>query len=257
MMFRRVLLTIALLGAMALGGIWAMGRADSVAAQTTEPAAAYDPTQTITVVGNGSVMVAPDVARVSAGVETSADTVSAAMQENRERMDAMMAALKALEIPDKDIQTANFSIYVDRYSEPIPTGEVGTFIQPNPLYRVSNMVNVIIRDLDKVSGVLDSVIEAGANNIWGVNFEVDDETAAQAEARSKAMANALSQGQALAELAEVQLGPVMAISEVIGGTTYPRLAAYAVGMGGGGDSSISPGELEVTYQVQVTYYIVR
>jgi len=257
-MFRRVLVTIALVAAVALGGAWAMGQAGSAAAQTTEPAVPFDSTQTITVVGNGSVLVAPDVARVSAGVETSADTVSAAMQENREKMDAMMAALKALEIAEKDIQTANFSIYVDRYSEPVLAGEEGASSQPKPLYRVSNMVNVTIRDLEKVSGVLDSVIEAGANNIWGVNFEIDDETAAQAEARSKAMANAKSQGQALAELAEVQLGPVMAISEVIGGTSYPRIASYAVAMGGGGDgTSISPGELEITYQIQVTYYIVR
>lgn len=257
-MFKRVLLTTALLAVVAMGGVWAMGRAESAAAQTTEPAAAVDPTQTITVVGNGSVMVAPDMARVSVGVETSADTVSAAMQENREKMDAIMAALKALEIPEKDIQTANFSIYMDRYTEPALSSVEGTFTEPRLIYRVSNMVNVTIRDLEKVSGVLDGAIEAGANNIWGVNFELDDDTEAQAEARTKAMAYAKSQGEALAELAEVRLGPVMAISEVIGSTSYPRLTSYAMGMGGGGDgTSISPGELEITYQIQVTYYIVR
>ncbi|NIV37584.1 MAG: DUF541 domain-containing protein, partial [Anaerolineae bacterium] len=54
-------------------------------------------------------------------------------------------------------------------------------------YRVSNMVSVIIRDLNSVGSVLDAVIEAGANDIWGINFSVDDPSQAQDQARAGAI----------------------------------------------------------------------
>ena len=171
-------------------------------------------------------------------------------------MEAILAALKDTGIAEKDIQTTNYSVYMERYPEPSPLVGGAEAGESKPQYRVSNMVNVTIRDLDKVSEVLDGVIEAGANNIWGVNFSLDDTETAQAEARTKAVADARARAQALAELSEVALGPVMAVSEVIGGSMYPVPMAFESAMGGGG-GPISPGEVEVSYQVQVTYFIER
>ena len=115
------------------------------------------------------------------------------------------------------------------------------------------MVNVTIRELDRVGDVLDAVIVAGANNIWGVSFSLEDPTAAQADARSDAIADALMRAEALAELSGVALGPVMSISEVVGGGPVPMPVAVERAMSAAGP--ISPGELEVGYQVQVTYFI--
>lgn len=245
-----VTLAIALVGTVGLAGIWLWGQATSpAAAQATD----YQPAQTITVVGQGKVSVEPDVAQVSIGVETSAETVGEAVAANGTQMEAILAALKDLGIAEKDIQTMNYSIQLDRYPEPMPRAE-GSSEEPAPQYRVSNMVNVTIRDLDKVGDVLDAVIEAGANNIWGVSFSLDDPEAAQAEARANAIADALSRAEALAELTGVELGPVMAVSEVIGGGVSPVSAAMVErAVSGGGP--ISPGELEIGYQVQVIYFI--
>jgi uncharacterized protein YggE len=259
-MLKRVLLVggiMALLLSVGLAGFWIWGQVSSpVSAQAAEPDADYSPAQTITVVGQGSVRIKPDVARVSIGVETSAATVSEAVAENESNMESILGALKDLGIEDKDIQTMNYSIQLDRYPEPIPQPE-SSGSQPQPVYRVSNMVNVTIRDLEKVGDVLDAVIEAGANNIWGVNFSLDDPKAAQVDARADAIADALARAEALAELSGVKLGPVMSVSEVLGSGPYPMPVAFAVESAAAGGGSISPGELEVSYQVQVAYFIER
>jgi uncharacterized protein YggE len=256
-MLKRVVLAgivIALLVPVSLGAIWVWGQAVSPAvAQNAEGSSAYNVAETITVVGQGSVNVKPDVAQVSIGVESSAETVSEAVADNQGKMESILAALGAAGIEEKDIQTMHFSIQLDRYPEPVPVAESAAEVQP--VYRVSNMVNVTVRDLDSVGDVLDAVVEAGANNIWGVSFSVDDPKEAQADARAEAIADARSRAGALAELTEVTLGPVMSVSEVLGAGGFSAQVVVEKAMSASG--SISPGEVEVSYQVQVTYFIER
>jgi uncharacterized protein YggE len=219
----------------------------------------YSPAQTITVIGQGSVHAEPDIARVSIGIETSAESVAEAVQENGAEMDSILAALEDLGIDEKDIQTSNYSVYLDRYPETLPRAVVEgeeEALAPQPVYRVSNMVSVTIRELERVGDVLDGVIEAGANNIWGVSFSLDDPEAAIADARVDAIADALARAGALAELSGVELGPVMSVSEVIGGGAAPyAIAMDSVERAAAGGAAISPGELEIGYQVQVSYFI--
>ncbi len=234
-------------------GVWLWGY-DSrpVAAQTTEPKA-YNPAQTITVVGQGSVRVQPDIAQISIGVETVAETAAEAVQENETEMQAILDALKKAGIADKEIQTMNYSLYLERQPETTadPSGKEGEKVQ----YHVSNMVNVTIRDLETVGGVLDAVIQAGANNIWGVSFSLEDPKPAQADARAQAIADAQARAQALAALTGVELGPVMSVSEVIGGGGIVRVLPVAMEHAAAGGGAVSPGELEISYQVEVAYFI--
>lgn len=241
--------------ALGLGGVWAYGQAAKPAlAQTPEPNSGYKANQTITVVGQGSARLQPDIAQTSIGVDTMAGTVTEAVKENGDKMKAILAGLKAQGIADKDIQTVNYSISIDFNPTPLPKVEGSTTEPAKPQYRVSNMVTVKIRDLAKIGDVIDAVVEAGANSIWGVNFSVDDPKVAQADARTKAMADALARASALAELGQVKLGPIMSISETVGGGMPVSVMAERA-MGGGGDVSVSPGQVEVSYQVQVSYYI--
>lgn len=253
-MFNRTLLIVATIAVLAVG----MVAGAAVAGQVNEPALAQtpdtpqvSPAQTITVIGQGSVRIEPDIARVTVGVETSGETIAEAVAENEAQMEAVMDALRAAGIADRDIQTTNFSISLDRYPEPMPATTEDNAAQ---VYRVSNMVNVTVRELDTVGEVLDAVIEAGANNIWGVSFTVEDPSAAQSDARVDAMTDAAERAQALAELAGVELGSVMSVSEVIGNNGFQSEVAYARDAAGGG-TSISPGEVEIGYQVQVSYFI--
>lgn len=246
-----VVIALALLIPVGLGSTWLWGQVSSpAAAQSSE----VSPAEIITVVGQGSVRMSPDIARVSIGMETSAETVGEAVAENEAQMVKILDALMAAGIDEKDIQTMNYSIQLDRYPETLPRAESSS-AEPAPVYRVSNMVTVTVRDLESVGDVLDAVIEAGANNIWGISFALDDPTAAQAEARSKAMEDAQARGEALAELGGVTLGPIMSISEVVGATPVPMAVVSERAVAGAGP--ISPGELEVGYQVQVSYFIER
>jgi len=165
-----------------------------------------------------------------------------------------VAVMEEIGIDSKDIQTMNYSIRLDRYPEQFGRVESATE-EPQPMYRVSNMVNVTIRDLDSVGDVLDAVIEAGANDIWGITFAMDDPSQAQDEARAGAIDDALARAGALAELNGVALGPVMSVTEIVGSTPVPMPKALESAAAGGGP--VSPGELEIGYQVQVTYFIER
>jgi hypothetical protein len=250
--------TIALLALLVLAvgaaGIWGYGRLSGpVVAQASEDDWPYKPGEIITVIGQASVGKAPDLAHISIGVETVAETVAEAVKENDAKMKAILEALTKAGIAAKDIQTMNYSISFERYPEPLPESSTGG-AAAKPQYRVSNTVNVTVRQLDAVDDLLDAVIEAGANSIWGVSFGLDKPEVAQSEARGDAVADAKARAQALADLSGVKLGPVASISEVsFGGVIYEKAAMdQAAGFG-----SISPGELEITYQVQVSYFIER
>ena len=204
----------------------------------------------ITVVGQGTAYGQPDQATVVVGVESFAASVAEATTQNQTTLDAVMAALTAAGIAAEDIQTTNYSLYAEQtYGENGPTGIAG--------YRVSNQVNVKIRDIALISDVLAAVTEAGANAIYGVNFSVADPAALEAEARALAMQDAARRAASLAELGNVSLGAVTVISEVIGQPVMP------LGLGGGGYAmeqaasapAISPGQLSYQVQVQVTYGI--
>jgi hypothetical protein len=219
----------------------------TVAAQ--QPGTAVNPGG-ITVVGQGTAYGQPDQATVVVGVDTFAPTVAEATAQNQTTLDNVMAALAAAGIADEDIQTTNYSLYAEQiYGDKGPEGIAG--------YRVSNQVNVKIRDIALVGDVLGAVTEAGANAIYGVNFSVADPAALEAEARALAMDDAAKRAASLAELGNVTLGGVKVISEVVGQPVMP------LGMGGGGFAmeqaasapGISPGQLSYQVQVQVTYDI--
>lgn len=203
---------------------------------------------TIKVVGSGEALGQPDKAQVTVGVETFAQAVNDATEENDATIEALLTALKKSGIKNEDIQTSNYSLWAEqRYGDNGPEGIAG--------YRISNQVTVVIRDVDKVGDVLSAVTAAGANSIYGVVFSVADPAAMEAEAREEAIADAQQRADSIAELSGLSLGPIIAIEEISG--------QFPVPMGGGGfgggaaDSatSINPGQLSYTSSVQVTFSV--
>ena len=205
---------------------------------------------TVTVIGRGEAVGRPDRAEIQVGVDTFADSVEAATSENQASVAAIMTALQELGIAEEDIQTTNYSLFAEqRYGENGPEGIAG--------YRVTNQVNVVIHDITRVGEVLQTVTEAGANNIFGVRFSVADPAALENEARSAAMADARTRAEALAQLGQVELGQMVTISEVVG---QPSLLE---GRGGGvvmaeeaaARPGINPGQMAFQVQVQVAFAI--
>jgi uncharacterized protein YggE len=218
------------------------------APQPTSASSAEGALRTITVVGIGEVTLVPDIARINIGAEARSESVAAAKAEVDRQMAAIVAALQELGIAEKDIQTTNYSIYFER--EPVPVVREGPTEEGQGMYRVSNMVQVTVREVEQAGEVLDAVVQAGANQVFGVNFTISDRALWEGQAREKAMADAKARAEDLARLAGAKLGQVLTISEVIGSTPVPVMAERAYGGGG-----IAPGELEMSTQVQVTYAI--
>jgi len=200
--------------------------------------------------GTGKVTAVPDVAIFSLGVEAQEKTVKEAQSEAISAMNAIITALKANGVAEKDIQTQWYNIspvmkWVEDTNEQITIG-----------YKVSNMVTAKIRDISKAGTIIDAVAEAGGNltRINSISFTVDDPTAYYNQAREKAMQDANAKAEQMATLAGITLGKPTYISESGGYIPTPYyLKDYAEG--GSASTPISPGELDITLSVQVAYAI--
>jgi uncharacterized protein YggE len=245
------LLVMALLVASLVACNTAQG-SNTVESQVTPAPSSGGSSRSITVVGVGKVSLVPDIAQINVGAEAAASTVSEAKAEVDRQMAAIAAALAETGVAEKDIQTSQYSIYYER--EPVPVArpapsEEGLAVSSGA-YRVSSMLQVTVRDVDTAGDVLDAVVEAGANQVYGVTFTVSDEQKWQSGARENAMTDAKARAAELARLAGVELGDVLSVSEVVGGMPVPMASERAYGGGG-----IAPGELELSTQVQVTFAI--
>ncbi len=241
-----LLLLVSAVGLVAVLGL--VPQSDIPAVHAQEAPAAQ---RTITVVGEGKVSIKPDIARAIIGVEVVKPSVKEASAENKAIVEAVLAALQEQGVAEKDIQTSGFSVYTERY------GPEGPLAESDLRYRVTNNVNVTIRNLDNVGTLLDAAIEAGANNIFGIEFALDDPSVVEAEARAKAIEDARTKAEELAQLTGMAVGEVLSVSEIIGSgggyyaSNFAERAAY--GLGGGGGAPIAPGELELVMQLQVVY----
>ena len=128
----------------------------------------------------GEVRVAPDMANITLGVQTEAPTAQEAMTQNAARMTAMVAALRRQGIAEKDIQTSNLNLNPQyRYVENQPPQLTG--------YQASNNVTIRVLDLTRLGQAIDAVVAAGANQIHGISFGLQNPQAAEDQARQKAV----------------------------------------------------------------------
>ncbi len=245
------LAAVAVIAALAFSG-YAVALAGGVPQQTPVTSSVSTP-RGITVVGTGKASGQPDVAHVTVGIETQGSSLQTAVDENKTKMAALLDALKAQGLAEKDIRTSNYSVYTERVASPA-VGAEKPVSTDQMIYHVTNQVDVTVRDVSKLGDVLDKAVAAGANNIYGVNFSVEDTAQLEADARAKAVADAKARATDLAKLNGVALGDVISVSEVIGGGPMPLMSS-AAGLGGGGGTPVQPGELEMTISLQVTYAI--
>jgi uncharacterized protein YggE len=228
-----------------------------------------EPPRGIVVSGQGEAKAPPDLARVSLGVESRAAAVEQATADANARANAIVAALKQAGIADADLRTHNFSINFEQeptppipYPDPQPAtrgkekeATSATVAAPavRGHYRVSNMLEVTVRDVSKVGAVIKLATDAGANNVWGVSFEIENPDALRTTARAQAIARARQNAEELARLGGVKLGKLVSMSESDGGGGRPEMKAVAQY-----DASSVPiegGQLTVFHHVQLAYEV--
>lgn len=214
--------------------------------------AAPEALRTLNVSGVGVVYLTPDIAYITIGVNTQRDNAAQAVEENKAQTNAVIQAIRDAGVEDKDIRTNNFSIWSNpQYDE---FGQLSGKVN----YVVDNTVNVTVRDIDKLGDLLDAAISAGANSIYSIQFDVEDKTEAQNEARTQAVEKAKTEAAELAESSGLTLGAIQNVSYYESGIT----PYFYGGKGGGGGAMseaaavpIQPGQLAVTVTVNLTYVI--
>ena len=219
-------------------------------AQATQVAAVSGADKrTLSVNGTGRVFLTPDMGYIAIGVHSENEDAAEAVADNNAQSLRVAAALDEYNIPPEDIQTQNFSIYPQQQynydGEPTST-----------TYVVDNTVFVTIRDLDQIGEILDTVINAGANSINNIQFDIADKDTAVTEARQVAIDDAESQALALAEAAGLTLGEIQNINSFSSGYPVP----FMDGRGGGmmaveSAVPVTPGQMTITAEVNVVYEI--
>jgi len=222
--------------------------AAAVAAGTllTAPALAQSmPPAIISVTGEATVSAAPDLAQIDGGVTTEAKTAREASDANNAAMGKVLLALKGAGLEEKDFQTSRLSLQPQSApNRPGPPTIVG--------YRASNRVTVRLRDVTKLANVIDTMVNAGANDIGGINFTVSEPSKLLDEAREQAVADARRKAEIYAKATGVTLGAPVSISEAGGPGPIPY-RRLAVGMAAA--TAVAQGEETLQVTVSVSWAI--
>ena len=211
-------------------------------AQTTLPAM-------ISVTGEATLSVPPDLAQVDGGVTSEAKTAREASEANNAAMGKVLLALKGVGIDEKDYQTSRLSLQPQNSSS--KPGAPSTIVG----YRASNRVTIRLRDIAKVANVIDTLVGAGANDIGGINFTVSQASKLLDEAREQAIADARRKAEIYARAAGVTLGAPLSITEggAPGPILYRRVAAPMAVSG----AAVAQGEETLQVTVSVSWAIKK
>ena len=210
---------------------------------------------TIIVSGEGEAAIAPDMAVLSLSVVREAETAAEALKANSQAMAEVIADVKAKSIADRDIQTSNFSVDPlyrqdkadgDTYEAPVIVG-----------YRVTNGLTLRVRDLSQLGALIDAAVKLGVNQGGGISFTNDKPDAAIAEARKKAVAEAMDKAKVLTEAAGVRLGRVIEISENFARPMPQPMYRAAMAKEMADAAPIAAGENAYTVTVNITYGIAQ
>jgi hypothetical protein len=246
------------LRAAAVAALLATTAAPGALAQTALPAAppaaeSMLRATTLNLSAYGETKVAPDMATITLGVMTEAQTAQAAMQANATRMRGVIDALKRGGIAERDIQTSSLNLNPQyQYVENQPPRLIG--------YQASNMVTVTVHDLKRLGQAVDATVGAGANQVHGVSFGLDDPTAAENAAREAAVKALGAKADLYARATGHRLVRLVTLSE--GTASYPmpppmpmgQVASFRKEMA---DTAVSPGELKVRVDITGLYEMAR
>jgi uncharacterized protein YggE len=243
------------LGAAALGLLLMTTAAPAALAQATPPAAAADSlfrATTLNLAAYGETQARPDMASLNLGVVTDARAAAEAMAANAQRMAQVMAALKAAGIAPRDIQTSNLNLNAqyayDQGQAPRLTG-----------YQASNQVTVTVHDLARLGAAVDATVSAGATQVNGISFGLNDPTAAENAAREQAVRALAAKADLYARATGYRVSRLVSLSEGGGYAPPPPMPMIMSAMkrGAVAETPVAAGELKVRIDISGLYELGR
>jgi uncharacterized protein YggE len=203
--------------------------------------------QTIVVAGEGEASAPPDVAYVTVGVVTQAPTAAQATGDNARLLAAVLAALRARGVGDRDLQTSGLTV------QPLYQQGRGER-QEITGYQATTNVTVTVNDLSRAGELLDAALAAGANRVGGLRFAVRDVTPLRQQALANAVRAARAQAEAIADALGLRLAAVSSVVEESVAVPVPRAAMAAPAAAPAPPTTpVEPGELRVTARVRVAF----
>lgn len=199
-----------------------------------------------------SVKARPDIVTIGSGVTTLAPTAVQAMQQNAREMTAVIGRIKSLGVAEQDIQTTGINLsaqydYDQAQQKQIFRG-----------YQASNRVSVVLRKVDDAGRVLDALVAAGATDIDGPTFSIDDDTSAKAQARKAALQRANGQALEYAQLAGYSGVRLLEVSEAIySSRPQPMLERVALQAADFAKTPVQPGLVAANVSITVKYEMTR
>ncbi|MBZ5653959.1 MAG: SIMPL domain-containing protein [Acidobacteriia bacterium] len=218
---------------------------------------------TISITGDAEVKVVPDRANVYLGVETRNKDIAAASAQNDTDVRQVIASIRQLGVDSTDIQTDFYHVEI------VYSGNAGTIVD---YYKVTKEIQVVLKDVSRFEGLLNTVLRAGANHVYGIDFSTSELRKHRDEARALAAKAAIEKANDLAAAAGMKVvGKPTSVSSYSygGGSWYGRCCGYGYGNsmyqnvvqnvasngGEGAQGTISLGKISVTASVTMTIQI--
>jgi len=202
---------------------------------------------TISVNGEGKIYTKPDIILVNLSIVSEGEKVINVQQENTKKTNRVIDFLKESGIKEKDIKTTNYNLH-PRYNYEEKTPKIIG-------YRLTQTLEVKVRELDEIGDILEGATNKGVNQIGSLSFRVDKDEEFKEEARKLAIEDAKKKAKKLASQLGIKLIKISGYNET--GSTPPiyRNLELAKGMGGGEAPQIQVGESEIIVNVTLTYEI--
>jgi uncharacterized protein len=239
------------LRALALATALALGAAAMPTHAQTLPAAISTDGTLLSVSAQAETTRVPDIAHLSTGVVTQAADANAAMRANAAQMTRVVDAIRKAGIAERDIRTSGVNLHPQyRYGDNQPPTITG--------YEARNTVDITVRKIGELGGIMDALVAVGANQINGPSFEVDDKEGAYDEARRAAIEKARARAQMYAQTLGMEVRRIVSISEGNGGfgPPVPMMAMARMDKAEAG-TPIAPGESTLSVNLDVVFELGR
>ena len=204
--------------------------------------------ETVTVTGEAKSTQKNQIATFNAGVDAVNSDKDKAISDVNSKMEAIIAVIKDFGIKEEDIKTQNLSIFQQEETY----YEGGVQRSRKGQWRVSNGVEIVLREVDKASKLTSLLTSTGANNVYGPNFSFDDVSETQKGLYEAAMKDAKDKAEMLVKVSGRRLGKVVNVSESGNSPVYPVYRMAADGLGGGG-TPVEPGSGTVRQSLVVVF----
>jgi len=204
--------------------------------------------ETITFSGQGKAIGVPDVASITLSVITEKMTAKETMTENAKITNEVIKFVKEAGIDEKDVKTQSFTL------SPRYDWAEGKRIFKG--YQLTSSLAVKIRDLEKISDIIDGAVSRGANQVGDIQFVIDDLEKLKEEARNEAIESAKEKAQSIAKATGLKLGKIVSFSEAVTPEDYPKpysLEMREEALGGGPSPEIEKGSQEIEVNVSLTF----